>query len=499
VRIGSATTGTAPLESIPLALIDRVEVLPGPASSLYGADAIGGVIQIFTKSAERSPGAVVSVTRGANGLNQWVAGYAAKLGTGTSLSLGLDNLRSDGFSATNASNLYSYDPDRDGLLQRGAHVTLTHQLNEDHQVGVNWLRSASKVHYDDGSGLDSFSNTVTQTLAAHWKGRVSEAMDSEVRVARAQDESEDHSGFPGSFTTHQTQLSWLNHVAVAGGTATAGLEWLKQEVDSTTLYTTTERTVRSGLLGWRGAWGAHALQVDLRGDRNSQFGQHGTGQIGWAWRLDDAWRVRASAGTAFHAPSFNLLYYPGFGVATLKPERSGSFELGTDGRLSGLDLSAILFDNHIRDLIDYAPPSYDPANVAKARIKGLTLTAAGAIARDTRLKFNLTAQSPENQDTNAPLRRRSRLFGGAHLSHNEGALQLGTDLTWVGKRYDGADRADPMGAYGLVALFAGWTFNPAWRLEGRVNNAGDKRYTTALGYNAPGREGQVTLRWTPAL
>ena len=502
VRIGSATLGTAAFESIPLALIERIEVLPGPSSSLYGSDAIGGVIQIFTKSAKRSPGASVALTAGSHDLRQAAASYAAALGEGTQLSLGLNYLSTDGINATTPDNTYNYNPDRDGLLQRSGQLRLTQQINADHEVGVQWLRSASKGRFDDGPGIDSYSDSVTQTLGAHWNGQLAQSWRSELSVARSLDQSTAHSSFPGTFDTREDQASWLNRLAAFGGTATVGLEWLKQSVDSTTAYTVDQRTVRSALVGWKGQIGEHALQADVREDRNSQFGHHTTAQLGWGWQLAQDWRLRAAWGSAFHAPTFNTLYYPGFGNADLKPEKSDSYELGLDGKLAGLELGATVFDNHIRDLIDYAPPDYLPANVNKARITGLSLKLGGLlIDRDTRFKANLTWQDPKNDETEQMLRRRARVYGGLHLTHNAGPAQIGTDLSWVGRRYDSADQSagSAMGAYGLVAVFGSWAFTPEWRLEARVNNLGDKHYTTAQGYSAPGREGQVTLRWTPAL
>ena len=429
VRIGSATLGTAAFESIPLALIERIEVLPGPSSSLYGSDAIGGVIQIFTKSAKRSPGASVALTAGSHDLRQAAASYAAALGEGTQLSLGLNYLSTDGINATTPDNTYNYNPDRDGLLQRSGQLRLTQQINADHEVGVQWLRSASKGRFDDGPDIDSYSQSVTQTLGAHWNGQLTQSWRSELSVARSQDQSTSYSSFPGTFNTREDQASWLNRLPAFGGTATVGLEWLKQSVDSTTDYTVDERTVRSALVGWKGQIGEHALQADVREDRNSQFGHHTTAQLGWGWQLAQDWRLRAAWGSAFHAPTFNTLYYPGFGNPDLKPEKSDSFELGLDGKLAGLELGATVFDNRIRDLIDYAPPDYLPANVNKARITGLSLKAGGAlIDRDTRFKANLTWQDPKNDETDQLLRRRARVFGGLHLTHNAGPAQIGTDF-----------------------------------------------------------------------
>ena len=166
-----------------------------------------------------------------------------------------------------------------------------------------------------------------------------------------------------------------------------------------------------------------------------------------------------------------------------------------------MDLSATWFDNRMRDLIDYAPPDYVPANIARAGNRGLALNAATQWGQHTRAKLNLTVQDPESRETGKQLRRRARSYGGLHLAHTVGPVQLGSDLSWVGQRYDSASQAgySRMGGYGLVALFANWRLSPDWALEGRVNNLGGKDYTTAQGYASPGRQAQLTLRWTPAL
>ncbi len=500
VRIGSVTLGSASLEAIPLALIERVEVLAGPSSSLYGADAIGGVIQIFTKGAKRSPGASVLVTAGNDGLRQLSGSYVARHGD-TDISLGANVLSTDGFNVTTPANTFSYNPDRDGFLQRGANARVVQQLGGGHQVSAHWLRTSGKLHYDGSKTLDTYTNQQTQLAALQWQGPLLEGVNSEVRVGRTWDKGETVTATTGHIDSVQDQASWINRVNVGGGTLTAGAEWLRQSVDSDTAYDVTSRRVSSGLLGWRAVIGAVSVQADARHDRNSQFGNHTTAQLATAWQVDSTWRLRASAGTAFRAPSFNLLYYPGFGNPALQPERSTNFELGTDATVAGWQFGATLFDNRLRDLIDYAPPTYDPANVAKAGNRGLVFTAAGALGEHTRVKLNATVQNPENRDTGMQLRRRARDYAGVHVTHQIGAVGVGADWTLVGERFDSASESETsrMGGYGLLAVFANWRLTPEWQLEGRVANLANKSYTTAIGYASPGRASQISLRWTPAL
>lgn len=506
VRIGSATLGTAPLEAIPLALIERVELLPGASSSLYGADAIGGVIQIFTRTAQRSPGVDLSWTAGERGLARVAGSYAARLGQ-TELSLGATALRSDGYNVSDPS-FWGYNPDRDGSRQLGLQARVVQHLDGGQQLGLQFLRSDSKVQYDATAVADDLSRDRTQTLAAHWSGPLLPGVEHTLRLARSWDDNH-LAGSSTVFTdTTQDQLSWIGRHRVAGGTLSAGLEWSRQAVDSATAYARDSRSVRSGLLGWQAAYGALSVQADLRHDANSQYGGHSTGQLGLAWQASSALRLRGALGSAFKAPTFNQLYYSdnfgSNGNPALQPERSVNAELGADLSMGGVQWSATLFSNRIRQLINWVETvpgsfSYQPRNTARARIDGLVLGASGTLPTGTRVRASLTAQSPEDSDTGAQLQRRARQFAQLHLVQPLGDWSLGSDLGYSGARWDSVDESagTRMGGYATVALFARWRVTPEWSLEGRVDNLTDRVYQQALGYVAPGRQAQLTLRWTP--
>lgn len=500
VRIGSATLGTAPLESLPLALIERVEVLPGASSSLYGADAVGGVIQVFTKRAGAKPQATVAVTAGEQGLWQLATTYTRRLGD-TDVSLGANLLSTDGANATTPDNTYSYNADRDGYRNKAYQARVSQQFGGEHTVDLQWLRTDNQVHFDDGAPGDSLNTNRTQTLALHWAGPLGATVQSDLRVARSWDDAQAAGAFPSFFHTQQDQFSWLNRMALGAGKLTAGVEWLEQRVGSDTAYVKDARNSYAGLLGWRATYGALGVQTDLRHDQSSSYGGYTTAQLGGTYQVSPTLRLRGSAGTAFKAPSFNEMYYPGFGNDKLKPERSESYELSAEAQLGTVALTATVFDNRMRDLIDYPAPTYSPVNVARAETSGLTLAANAALGTATRARLSVTLQDPRDSSNGHQLRRRAQQFGSLNLSHQLGDVRLGTDLNWVGERFDSSDEAaySRMGGYGLVAVYASWQFRPEWSLEGRVSNLADKAYTQAQGYTTPGRLGQVTLRWTPAL
>lgn len=502
VRLGSATNGQPTLETLPLSLIERIEVLPGSASSLYGSDAIGGVIQIFTKSAQRSPGASVALTTGSQGTRQASASYAARHGS-TDIAVGASRLHTDSIDATTAS-AWGHNPDLDGFDSTSGSLKLTQHLGGGHQVGVQVFSSLGEHHYDSRSDADDVIHTRAQTVAAHWSGPLVAGLNSELRVARAWDRSSNHTASVSRFDTVQDQASWINRLNVGDAhQLVAGLEWLKQSVDSTTDYSATDRYIRAAMLGWRAQYGDWRVQADVRRDDNSQFDAHTTGQLALAWQVMPAWRLRASVGTAFKAPTFNDLYYPWGGNPNLQPEKARNAELGSDWTLGGVDLGATLFRSRITNLIAWQKqPLGDwlPVNVGEARNQGVNLSAGGRLGSATRARFNLTVQRPENADTDFLLQRRAQQFAGLHLTHTLGSFSLGTDVSYVGHRFDSTTEAasSRMGGYTLFALFGSWQITPDWALEGRVNNVTDKAYTQVTGYNPPGRQAQITLRWTPA-
>ena len=118
------------------------------------------------------------------------------------------------------------------------------------------------------------------------------------------------------------QATWQNTFTLGpGARLLAGIEHLVQEVDTSTPYEVTRRTINAVFAGFNGDFGAHGLQASVRRDDNSQFGAPTTGSVAYGYRFSPTWRARVSWGTAFHAPSFNDLYFPGFGNPGLAPER----------------------------------------------------------------------------------------------------------------------------------------------------------------------------------
>jgi vitamin B12 transporter len=503
VRIGSATLGTTALENIPLGQIERIEIVSGPASGLYGSDAIGGVIQIFTKSARRSPGASVVAGLGTEATGSLRGSLAGAAGD-TSYALAAGHYETDGHNATRETISFGrFNPDDDGYRNTNASAKIAHRFGERHEVGASLLYSDGSTKFDNGPDTDDRTEQTLTTGSLHSRNRLTDRWESLVRLARGRDDSEAVGAFPGQFRTDQDQALWQNTVRLEGQSIVAGLEYLAQEVVSSTPYDVTKRTVRSAFAGYTGEFGAHALEANLRRDDNSQFGSPTTGSVAYGLQVAKGARLRAVYGEGFHAPSFNDLYFPGFGNPDLKPERSKSTEVGLQLEGDAQRFAATAFDNRIEELIvfffDPATQFFGPANVAKARIRGVDLAWEGRIA-DLRLRAKATFQDPESADTGKQLPRRARQFGSFLASQRLGAWTLGAEVVASSHRFETADEAPAsrMAGYALANLTASWAFARHWQADLRWNNVTDKDYEQVQGYRTPGSNVFLSVRWTPA-
>ena len=496
VRVNSATSGTNALEHLPLEQIERIEVLHGPASGLYGADAIGGVIQVFTRRGDGVHGTLGLGSRRTRALS---AGLGRTAGD-TRLSLQAGWRESHADSATNPSNVYGYNADADPYRNANVGGSVEHDWAPGQTLALRAIASDSRTHFDAGPGSDDVNDQRLGLAALESRNRIGERWHSLLRVARGRDAIDTRGAWPSRYRTEQDQFSWQNDLQLPLGQAAAGIEWRRERVDSDTAYTENARRVASLFGSWAADFGAQQAQFALRHDRNSQFGGRSTGNAGWQMKVAPGWSVSAAAGSAFKAPSFNDLYYPlSFGYAgnpDLKPERSRSLELGTRYARGDWGLRATWFDNRIRDLIAVNDSFTTVENVARAQIRGLALSArwaAGAWAA----RADATWQDPQSADTGAQLVRRARRHGSAGLDWAAGPWRLGAEWVASGVRYDDVANSDAarLGGYALLNLSAAWSPRPGWTLAARLDNVADKAYTLVRGYDPEGRRLFVSLAY----
>ena len=498
IPLGSATLGSPSLSNLSLSQIERIEILRGPASSLYGSDAIGGVIQIFTKQGAGPLRPEAFLGAGSYGTREAQAGLSG--GTDMwSYSLRASHLKSDGINVASdpvryqQANFSLPNPDSDPYYNTSWSGRLAFRPAAGHELGATLLTADSKNHYDGGGPtVDAYSNDNTRTWTVYSRNRLAEAWTSTLRYGESKDQSESFSPGRSLFATTQKQSTWQNDVKLPLGNLMLAAEHLRQDVDSTTNYTVKERTVRSLIAGYNGTWGNHSWQLSQRYDDNSLFGGKTTGSLAYGYRINADWQARAAYGTAFKAPSFNQLYFPGFGNVNLKPEFAKNREIGLNWNHASQHATLTYFDNRIENLIQDFPVS----NVGRARITGTSLgygLTYGAWNADA----SVDLMKPINQSNGYRLQRRAAQMGKLSVSYAPGPWTLGAELSATGDRYDTTTQTRPLEHYEVVNLHGSYKIDRDWTFEGRVNNLFDKVYETAWGYAQPRANVFIGVRYAP--
>lgn len=510
VRIGSSTLGGATWSSIPLPQIDHIEIVYGPLSSLYGADAIGGVVQIFTRKGDGPPRLTASAGYGSYATRSLDASLSGATGGDHSLRYAISAAHeaSDGFSATKPGN-FSYNPDKDGYKRDSASGQFGYALAKDQEIGFNFLHSRLDAQFDSGlSPYDARSVQQLDNYALYSKNRLTSNWTSSLQLSRTADKSGTDTSAAATgksqIDTTQTDFSWQNDIAWGNDVLQLLAERRKEQVDSSsTPALIGERATNSVAASYQLKRGPHLATASLRNDNSSQYGSHTTGAVGYGYRIRNALRANVSAGTSFRAPTFNELYFPGFGVATNKPEKGRNAEAGLyydDGQTQA---SAVYYHNRITDLlVTAAVCPADPAahpfgcayNVGHALLTGITLGAGTKLGNFT-LRGSLDLQDPRDETTDKLLVRRARQHGTAALTYNAGAVQTGVELVLSGKRYDDSANKNVLGGYSLLNLYANYDFAPSWSLFGRWNNVTNKNYELAKDYATAGSSVFVGIRY----
>jgi vitamin B12 transporter len=533
-RVSSATAGTTAIEHLPLEQVERIEVLRGPAASLYGSDAIGGVIQIFTRRGEGAPAPTLFLGAGRYGTTVGAAGYGGRSGA-TSFHVQLGQERSAGYSDIKEARGGSYDmfnADRDGYDNRNLNANLTQRVSADLTVGADYLYSRGAKHFDSTSCSSSFpwpctpdfDSRLVQTLdsgSAHADYRISPLWQTALRVGQSRDRMTNWQFDPvGSivsqpqYDTRQDQVAWQNDFTLPVGKLLAALEWRKVHVDSTQTLIANDQTTRAAVLGYQGWFGNHSLQASARHDDISGLGGHATGSFAYGYRVAAHWTARAAIGTAYHAPTFNDLYWPldlvSFyqGNPALKPEQARSRELGLAYDGDGVSAGATLYHNKVGNLIDYVPgtaPTYigTMGNVGQATIKGASFQYARKLgAWDAKAAYDVLAARDDS--TGNTLQRRAPRTGSVELRRNFDRYDLGVQWKGIASRFNDRANSQTLGGYGLVSVDAGYRIDKDWSVQAKLANLFDKDYvavrSTLTPYNdyaVAGRSLFVGLRYTP--
>ena len=513
IKVGSATAGTTAFQDLPLSQIERIEIVRGPRSSLYGSEAIGGVIQIFTRKGRGELEPRASVTLGSHQTRSGDIGLSAG-GEAGWFNLGLSGLNTDGINAcrpeaaTAFAGCFASEPDRDGYRNRAASLRAGRQITEATALEFNWLRTEGDAEFD---GFPNESESQQQVLGVSLDSALSERWQSRLQLSRSRDESDNFQDgdFSSRFDTRRDSLSWQNDIAIGSADLlTLGADYLQDEITSTSDYDETERDNYGVFAQYQAMLGRHELIAALRHDDNEQFGNQGTGSLGWGYELNGGLRLTASYGTAFKAPTFNDLFFPDFmdpdvppefwffSNPDLSPETSRTLELGLSGPVGQGNWALNLYDTRIDDLIVFDSLSTTMINLNSARIRGLEAILVQPLG-DWNLNGNLTLLDPEDRETGNRLPRRARQSLQLDLDRDFDRYGFGVSLHATGKRYDDLANSRELDGYATLDLRASYRFAADWTLGARAVNLFDRDYETASFYEQEGRSIYATLSYAP--
>jgi len=500
LRVSSATIGTTSIEHIPLELIERIEIVKGPMSSLYGPEAIGGVIQIFTRGKD-VPHLFAAGGYGNNNDARLSTGLATEdAGTRFAFSVGMRKV--DAPSATNA-RAFGHNPDRDPYENAFANVRMSQRLWQGETIQLEAFGSRARTHFDAGPGDDRNDQTLSgvrltsSTKFMPW-------WESKLAVGQGRDRLVVRGGFATYLETRQDQASWVSELTIPSGTLVAGAETLRQRVRSdeqASPFTKRDRDTNAAWLGLTESIAGQRLEASVRRDDDDQFGKRNTGAVSYGVEWPSVATIAGTLARGFRAPTFFDLYGPSFeGYSpnpALQPERSKSYELSLRSwNTAPLQWRLTAFDHRLDNLIVFSFEQGTVVNVARARARGIE---AGVQTRwlETTWRASFTAQRPRNEDTGMRLQGRAENHGSFEASRRFGAWSAGVSLLASGSRFDSNNEsaASRLGGYAVVDARVRYSFAKYWSAELSATNLGDKRYASAVGYDAPRRGVFLNLRF----
>ena len=524
IRIDSATAGLTAIENIPLSQIEKIEIVRGPASSLYGQDAIGGVIQIFTK-------------KGLNGFKPYISFGYGKYNTSiaqggirggddtTSYAINLSSQNSTGFSAfepnTNpAATANIFNLDKDGYRNKSVSASLSHKINEKLDINFQYFLSQGKNKYDNRyanwdpsidwkntQDQESLSGTVNSQLTNYWKSSFRVGLGIDDYVEKQRYISGATREVDNVYKTIQNQITWQNDLILPLGSLVLLYDKLDQKINVTdTSYSKKDRQNDAYMIGYNLNQANHNFQANVRKDFNSVYRDATTGNIGYSYAIDSNWSIASSFGTAFRSPTFNYLYAGSNANPDLQPEKSKNIEAQLKYQSDAEFFSFVTFKNKITDfIISNGTTGYRPYNINTAEIYGATVSSSHFI-NHFQVKSSFTVQSPMNESADKYLPRRSNFYGTVGLNYFIQNWNLGFEATGSGNRYNDAENLFNIPGYIKTNLFADYQITKNLAMNARVDNVLGKNYTyayegnpTADGfrYQTPSQSFFISLRYEP--
>ena len=504
VRVSSGTSGNAQIDQLMADQIDHIEIVRGNVSALYGSDAIGGVVQIFTRNGRgHAPLANAEIEYGARNTKRAQAGISGSLGErgDTSFAVSVSEFKTNGFSTMNPQQAPNANPNDNPYTNKSVSAQLSHRFSADWQAGVTYFQTWGDVSYDNAFGVPSDINTshnVVRSMSAFVDGKIAPDWKTRVTLSQGDDRNLNFTNgvlqTPARFNTRNQTASWQNDWAfLPNQLLKIGLEHQQTNIDSDA-YDVATRNIDSAYVGYEGKFGPHQLQLNVRRDRYSDFGGANSYYAGYGFSFNPQWKAVASVSNAFRAPSFNELYYPFFGNPSVQPEKARSVEGGIEYSSAIGLVRVTAFETDYSNLITaVCDASFNcaAANVNRARVNGVESSYRGSIY-GVDLRASFTMQNPQDLSANQLLARRARHFGSVSAYKTFGPFSAGVEWNAAGDRRDSTRM---LGGYGLLNLVGRYQITQDWALSVRIENVTNKNYQLIYPYNTASRGVFFTLSW----
>jgi len=506
IRVSSATTGSTSFSNISPEMIERIEVVQGPRAALWGSDAIGGVIQIFTRKLAGGEH-FAGVTLGSEEYRKYKAGIGLSHGEGQT-TVTINHEESDGFDVQDDGEI-----DEDGYEFTSIVIRGQQQVNDS--LSFDWLASFDdgETEFDGGSQNNSDTKNHAWLVRANYKTDINGIQNNTVMSIG---QNRDHShGFKDNiaksiFETRRDQFSLVNNSLISDDfQINVGVDFYQDDVSNSRVqsffddsvffaYADEQRDTTGVFVHGLYTVDALTLEATVRHDDVSGVDSETTYNLGAGLNLNADSRVVFNYGTGFKVPSFNQLYYPNFGTPTLESELSETAEIFFETNIAGVDAGLNFYYSKIDNLIDRAGGV--ASNFDKVDIKGIEFTAIfdalggthdiNASYTDAKDKVTPGDLLDTPEETDSKLIRRARDKFNYKFTTSIDVADLYAEYKFVGSREDrafGVADPIPLGAYQLINLGLNASLSENVKLNARVTNLLDKEYRTVNSYFTQGR------------